>query len=157
MTSAMTGRLAPDFDLATGGGGRVRLRDLKGKKVVVYFYPADDTQGCTIEAIDFTKAAKEFRAAGAEIVGISPDTEQSHDRFARKHRLGITLAADPDHRAIEAYGVWGEKTTFGRTYMGVERATFLIGPDGRIAEEWRKVRVPGHVEKVLAAAKTLRT
>ena len=155
MAKAMTGRIAPDFDLATGDGDRVRLKDFTGKTVVVYFYPADDTHGCTIEAIDFTKAARAFKAAGAEIVGISPDSEASHDRFAKKHGLGITLAADPDKKAIKAYGVWGEKTTFGRTYMGVERATFLIGADGRIAQEWRKVRVPGHVETVRAAARAL--
>jgi peroxiredoxin Q/BCP len=151
----MTGRIAPDFDLATAGGGRVRLSDLKGKKVVVYFYPADDTHGCTIEAIDFTKAHPAFKAAGTEIIGISPDSETSHDRFRSKHRLGITLAADPDRKAIKAYGVWGEKTMFGRKYMGVERSTFLIDKDGRIAEEWRKVRVAGHVDKVLAAARAL--
>jgi peroxiredoxin Q/BCP len=151
----MTGRIAPDFDLATAGGGRVRLSDLKGKKVVVYFYPADDTHGCTIEAIDFTKAHPAFETAGTEIIGISPDSETSHDRFKSKHRLGITLAADPDKKAIKAYGAWAEKTMFGRKYMGVERATFLIDKDGRIAEEWRKVRVAGHVDKVLAAARAL--
>ncbi len=155
MDKATTGRIAPDFDLATNGGGRVRLSDLKGKKVVVYFYPADDTKGCTIEAIDFTRAAAAFRAVGTEIIGISPDSEASHDRFAAKHDLGITLAADPDHEAIEAYGVWGEKTLYGRKFMGVERATFLIGTDGRIAQEWHNVRVAGHVDKVLAAAEAL--
>ncbi len=155
MAKAMTGRIAPDFNLATNGGGRVRLGDLKGKKVVVYFYPADDTHGCTIEAIDFTKAAAAFKAAGTEIIGISPDSEASHDRFAAKHGLGITLAADPERKAIEAYGVWGEKTMFGRKSMGVERATFLIGPDGRVAQEWRKVRVAGHVDEVLTAAQAL--
>jgi len=155
MAKAMTGRIAPDFNLATNGGGRVRLSDLRGKKVVVYFYPADDTHGCTIEAIDFTKAAGAFKAAATEIIGISPDSEASHDRFAAKHKLGITLAADPDREAIEAYGVWGEKTMFGRRFMGVERATFLIGTDGHIAREWRKVRVGGHVDTVLAAAEAL--
>jgi peroxiredoxin Q/BCP len=155
MAKTMTGRIAPDFDLATNGGGRIRFSELKGGKVVVYFYPADDTKGCTIEAIDFTKAAAAFKAAGARIIGISPDSEASHDRFAAKHGLGITLAADPDHKAIEAYGVWGEKTLYGRKFMGVERATFLIGTDGRVAQEWRKVRVAGHVEKVLAAAEAL--
>ena len=155
MAKAMTGRIAPDFNLVTSGGGRVRLSDLKGKKVVVYFYPADDTPGCTIEAINFTKAAGAFKAAATEIIGISPDSEASHDRFTARYRLGITLAADPDHKTIEAYGAWGEKTMFGRKYMGVERATFLIGTDGRIAQEWRKVRVVGHVDKVLAAAEAL--
>jgi peroxiredoxin Q/BCP len=148
-------RLAPDFDLPTDGGGRVKLSSLKGKKVVLYFYPKDDTSGCTLEAIDFTKAARAFAAAGATVIGISPDTEKSHDKFKAKHKLGITLAADPDHEAIEPYGVWVEKSMYGRKYMGVERATFLIGPDRRVAQEWRKVKVPGHVEEVLEAAKAL--
>lgn len=155
MAKTMAGRMAPDFDLAAGGGGRVRLADFKGKKVVVYFYPADDTQGCTIEAIDFTKAAAAFEAAGTGIVGISPDSADSHERFRTKHRLAITLAADPERTAIKAYGAWGEKTMFGRKYMGVERATFLVDRDGRIVQEWRKVRVAGHVDKVLAAARAL--
>ena len=140
----------------TDGGGRVRLSDLAGKKVVVYFYPADDTSGCTLEAIDFTKAARGFRGGRRPRSSASRRTRaKSHDKFKKKHGLGITLAADPDKKAIEAYGVWVEKSMYGRKYMGVERATFLIGPDGRIAQEWRKVRVPGHVEEVLAAAKAL--
>lgn len=155
MTNPKAGRMAPDFDLATDGGGHIRLSDLRGKKVVVYFYPADDTAGCTIEAIDFSTARAAFAAAGTEIIGISPDSEGSHDRFKTKHRLGIILAADPDKTALKAFGVWGEKTTFGRRYMGVERSTFLVGADGRIAREWRKVRVAGHVEEVLAAAQAL--
>ena len=155
MATATTGKKAPDFDLATDGGGRVRLSDLAGKKVVVYFYPKDDTGGCTLEALDFTKARKAFAKAGAAIVGISPDTEKSHDKFKAKHGLGVTLAADPERKTIEAYGVWAEKSMYGRKYMGVERSTFLIGPDGRIAQEWRKVKVPGHVEAVLAAAEAL--
>ena len=148
-------RLAPDFDLPTDSGGRVKLSDLKGEKVVVYFYPRDDTSGCTLEAIDFTKAAKAFAAAGTKVIGISPDTPKAHDKFKAKHDLRITLAADPEKDAIGAYGVWVEKSMYGRKYMGVERATFLIGPDRRIAQEWRKVRVPGHVDEVLAAAKAL--
>lgn len=155
MATAAKGKPAPDFDLATDGGGRVALSGLKGKKVVVYFYPKDDTSGCTLEAIDFTKAAKAFAKAGTVVVGISPDTEKSHDKFKAKHSLGITLASDPEKQAIAAYGVWVEKSMYGRKYMGVERATFLIGPDGRIAQEWRKVRVPGHVEEVLVAAEAL--
>ena len=136
-------------------GDCLKLSDLKGKKVVVYFYPKDDTSGCTLEAIDFTKARAAFDAAGTTVVGISPDSEESHCEFRDKHKLGITLAADPEHKAIEAYGVWVEKTNYGRKYMGVQRATFLVGADGRIAREWRNVKVPGHVEEVLAAASAL--
>ena len=153
MAKAEVGKIAPDFDLETDDGGRIRLADLTGKSVVVYFYPKDDTSGCTLEAIDFTKAAKAFAAAGAIVVGISPDTAKSHGKFKKKHGLGVTLAADPDKKAIGAYGVWVEKSMYGRKYMGVERATFLVGPDRRIKEVWRKVRVPGHVEAVLAATK----
>jgi peroxiredoxin Q/BCP len=155
MAKAVVGKLAPDFDLETDEGGRIRLSDLAGKSAVVYFYPKDDTSGCTLEAIDFTKAAKAFAAAGAAVIGISPDTAVSHGKFRKKHKLGVTLAADPEKKAIEAYGVWVEKSMYGRKYMGVERATFLVGPDRRIREIWRKVRVPGHVEAVLAAAKAL--
>jgi peroxiredoxin Q/BCP len=155
MAKAEVGKIAPDFDLETDDGGRIRLADLAGKSVVVYFYPKDDTSGCTLEAIDFTKAGKAFAAAGATVVGISPDTAKSHGKFKKKHSLGVTLAADPDKEAIGAYGVWVEKSMYGRKYMGVERATFLVGPDRRIREVWRKVRVPGHVEAVLAAARAL--
>ena len=155
MATATKGRKAPEFDLPTDGGGRVKLSGLAGKKVVVYFYPKDDTGGCTLEALDFTKARKAFAKVGTEIIGISPDTEKSHDKFKAKHSLGVTLAADPERKTIEAYGVWTEKSMYGRKYMGVERSTFLIGADGRIAEEWRKVKVPGHVEAVLAAAEAL--
>ncbi len=155
MAKAEVDRIAPDFDLETDGGGRIRLSDLAGKPVVVYFYPKDDTSGCTLEALDFTKAAKAFAAAGATIIGVSPDTAVSHDKFKKKHKLGVVLAADPDRKAIEAYGVWTEKSMYGRKYMGVERSTFLIGPDRRIREIWRKVKVPGHVEAVLEATKAL--
>jgi peroxiredoxin Q/BCP len=155
MAGASKAKLAPDFDLATDGGGRIKLSALKGKPVVVYFYPKDDTSGCTLEAIDFSKSAKAFAKAGAVVIGISPDTEKSHDKFKAKHSLGITLAADPEKKAIEAYGVWVEKSMYGRKYMGVERSTFLIGPDRRIVQEWRKVRVPGHVDEVLASAQAL--
>ena len=130
MAKAEVDRIAPDFDLETDGGGRIRLSNLAGKPVVVYFYPKDDTSGCTLEALDFTKAAKAFAAAGATVIGISPDTAVSHDTFKKKHTLGVVLAADPDRKAIEAYGVWAEKSMYGRKYMGVERSTFLIGPTG---------------------------
>lgn len=153
--AAAEGKKAPDFDLATDGGGRVRLAGFAGRKVVVYFYPQDNTETCTLEAIDFTKAAGAFAKADTAVIGISPDSVRKHDNFKKKHDLGVILASDPEHSAISAYGVWGEKTTFGRTYMGVERATFLIGTDGRIAGSWRKVRLAGHVAAVLAAAEAL--
>jgi peroxiredoxin Q/BCP len=149
------GQKAPAFDLAGDGGARVRLKDFRGKKLVIYFYPADDTSGCTLEAIDFTRAAKDFAAAETAVVGISPNTVESHDRFKAKHDLRVVLAADPDKSAINAYGVWVEKSMYGRTYMGVERATFLVDQNGRIARQWHKVRVKGHVEDVLAAARAL--
>ena len=149
------GGIAPDFELPTDGGGRISLSALRGRKVVVYFYPADDTAGCTIEAVDFTVHLDDFAKAGTTVIGISPDSPKSHDRFKAKHKLALLLAADVDRKVIERYGLWGEKILFGRKYMGVERATFLIGSDGRIAHLWRKVRVKGHVEEVLAAARQL--
>jgi thioredoxin-dependent peroxiredoxin len=155
MAAAAPGKPAPKFDLEADGGGRVRLADFAGRKVVVYFYPADGTQTCTVEAIDFSKAAKAFAAAGTAVIGISPDTVKSHDKFKKKHSLGFVLASDPDRKAIDAYGVWVEKSMWGRTFMGVERATFLVGHDGKIVREWRKVRVRGHVDEVLAAARDL--
>ena len=155
MADLAEGDKAPDFTLEADDGSRFSLADHKGGKVVVYFYPKDDTQGCTIEAIDFTKAAPAFAKAGTKVVGISPDTVASHCKFRDKHDLAITLAADPERKAIEAYGVWAEKSMYGRKYMGVERSTFLIGSDGRIARAWRQVKVPGHVEEVLAAAEAL--
>ena len=149
------GAVAPDFDLPTDGGGRLRLSELRARKVVLYFYPADDTEGCTLEAVNFTALLPEFKRAGTTVVGVSPDSPKSHDRFKEKHALKLLLAADTDHQVIERYGLWGEKTMFGRKYMGVERATFLIDRLGRIAQVWRKVRVKGHAEAVLAAAKAL--
>ena len=145
---------APDFDLPTGGG-QTRLRDLKGKTAVLYFYPKDDTSGCTAEAIAFNGLRAKFAAAGAAVIGVSPDSAASHDKFKHKHDLKIALAADPERSAIDAYGVWKEKSMYGRKYFGVERSTFLIRPDGRIARVWRKVKVPGHAEEVLAAVKAL--
>jgi thioredoxin-dependent peroxiredoxin len=151
----VAGDPAPDFELPTDGGGRARLSDLKGKPVVIYFYPKDDTSGCTAEAIAFNASRAKFAAAGTAIIGVSPDSASSHDKFKRKHDLKIALAADPERSAIEAYGVWKEKSMYGRKYFGVERSTFLIEGDGRIARVWRKVKVPGHAEEVLAAAKAL--
>jgi thioredoxin-dependent peroxiredoxin len=149
------GDSAPDFELPTDGGGRAHLADLKGKAVVIYFYPKDDTSGCTAEAIAFNGLRAKFAAAAATVIGISPDNAASHDKFKHKHDLKIALAADPERSAIEAYGVWKEKSMYGRKYFGVERSTFLIDRNGRIAKVWRKVKVPGHADEVLAATKAL--
>ncbi len=142
---------APAFDLSSAGGKRVNLARLKGKRVIVYFYPKDDTTACTQEALNFTENAARFSRAGAVVVGVSRDSIPSHDKFAAKYGLKVILASDEDGAVCEAYGVWVEKKLYGRVYMGVERATFLIDAKGRIARIWRKVRVKGHVEEVLAA------
>ncbi len=149
------GDAAPGFSLPTDGEGHASLADLRGKAVVLYFYPKDDTSGCTAEAIAFSGLKAKFAAAGATVVGVSPDNAATHDKFKKKHDLGIALAADPERSAIEAYGVWKEKSMYGRKYFGVERSTFLIDRQGRIARVWRKVKVPGHADEVLAAAKAL--
>jgi thioredoxin-dependent peroxiredoxin len=149
------GAAAPDFDLPTDGGGKASLSALKGKKVVLYFYPKDDTSGCTAEAIAFNGLREKFKAAGAVLLGVSPDSAASHDKFKRKHDLKFALAADEKKTILEAYGVWQEKSMYGRKYMGVERATFLIGADGKIARVWRRVKVTGHADEVLAAAKAI--
>ena len=149
------GDKAPDFELPTDGGEGLKLSGLKDKAVVLYFYPKDDTSGCTAEAKDFSRLAPEFRKAGVEVVGVSPDSVESHAKFRRKYDLAIRLAADADKAVANAYGVWVEKSMYGRKYMGVERTTFLIDKAGRIARSWRKVKVPGHAEEVLAAAQTL--
>jgi thioredoxin-dependent peroxiredoxin len=149
------GDAAPDFTLPRDGGGRMSLADFKGKTLVLYFYPKDDTSGCTMEAQDFNRLAGNFAAAGAAVVGASPDPVKSHDKFRDKYELTFPLLADESKDMLEAYGVWVEKSMYGRKYMGVERSTFLIGPDGRIAKAWRKVKVPGHAEEVLAAAKSI--
>ena len=146
---------APGFELPRDGGGSVRLSDFRGRPVVVYFYPKDDTEGCTKEAIGFSEAVDEFRTAGAEIIGISPDAVKSHDKFRDKYRLTVILAADEEKHAISAYDVWREKKMYGRTYMGVDRSTFLIDKDGKIAHIWRSVKIPGHVDEVLSAVKAL--
>ena len=149
------GDKAPDFTLPTESGEALRLAKLKGKTVVLYFYPKDDTSGCTAEAKDFSRLAPEFRKAGAEVIGVSPDSVESHAKFRNKHDLAVRLATDADKAVANAYGVWVEKSMYGRKYMGVERSTFLIDKAGRIAKSWRKVKVPGHAEEVLAAAKAL--
>lgn len=149
------GDTAPGFELEGDGGETVRLGDLQGKPVVVYFYPKDDTSGCTREAIAFTELNASFSSHGVHIIGISPDTAARHDKFKIKHKLNIQLAADTDKTTARSYGVWVEKSMYGRKYMGVERATFLIGAEGKIARIWRKVRVPGHAEEVLLAVQSL--
>lgn len=142
-------RQAPDFTLPSTDG-EITLSKLDGK-VVLYFYPRDDTPGCTLEALDFDRLAAEFAAAGTKVIGISRDTLASHQKFCTKHGLGITLASDTG-AVTEAYGVWVEKTLYGKKSMGIERSTFLIDADGRILQEWRKVKVAGHAEAVLTAA-----
>ncbi|MDB5484035.1 MAG: thiol peroxidase, Bcp-type [Caulobacteraceae bacterium] len=146
---------APNFDLPTDGGGRAALAGLKGKKVVLYFYPKDDTSGCTSEAKGFAEAADAFANAGATVIGVSKDPLLSHEKFKAKYDLNFPLAADVDGAAVEAFGVWVEKSMYGRKYMGIDRSTFLIDPQGKIARVWRKVKVPGHVAEVLATVKAL--
>jgi peroxiredoxin Q/BCP len=146
------GSAAPDFDLLTDGGGRFRLSDHKGKRVIVYFYPKDDTSGCTKEAQEFTALAAEFSAKGVTVVGVSPDSPKSHDKFRAKYELAITLASDEDTAVANSYGVWVEKSMYGKKYMGIERSTFLVDADGKVAGIWSKVKVPGHAAAVLAAA-----
>jgi peroxiredoxin Q/BCP len=143
----------PDFDLELGGGKRVSRDDLRGKRTVLYFYPKDDTPGCTIEAKEFTALLGDFRSAGVDVYGVSPDSAKSHDRFAAKCELGIPLISDPDHVLIGALGLWVEKSMYGRTYQGVERSTFLIGPDADVRREWRAVKAGGHAAAVLEAAR----
>ncbi len=149
------GDAAPDFRLPGDAGSEITLTTFAGRKLVLYFYPKDDTSGCTKEAIDFNALRTDFAAAGTEVVGVSPDSVKSHAAFKSKYDLAITLASDETKAACEAYGVWVEKSMYGRKYMGVERATFLIGADGRVAETWPKVKVPGHAEAVLAASRAL--
>jgi thioredoxin-dependent peroxiredoxin len=144
---------APDFALPDAGGTIKKLSGLKGSYKVVYFYPKDDTTGCTKEAIDFSKLKAEFDRLNTVIIGISPDTAKSHANFRDKHELQVTLLADEKKTAIEAYGVWTEKKMYGKAYMGVDRSTFLIGPDEKILRVWRAVKVPGHAEAVLEALK----
>jgi thioredoxin-dependent peroxiredoxin len=146
------GKKAPDFKLACDGGETVSLKELRGKKVILYFYPKDDTPGCTAEACGFRDALPNFKRAKAEVIGISRDSAKSHEKFKTKHKLPFRLACDEDGKVCNAYGTWVEKSMYGRKYMGIERATFLIDEEGVVRNVWRKVRVPGHVEEVLAAA-----
>jgi len=149
------GDKAPPFKLETDSGGTVSLSGLKGRSFVLYFYPKDNTPGCTREAQGFSENLKKFERLGVEVVGISKDSVASHDRFKAKYDLKLVLASDPEVEAAKAFGVWGQKTLYGRKFMGMERATFLVDAKGVIREIWRKVKVPGHVEAVLAAAKAL--
>jgi len=149
------GDMAPDFTLPRDGGGSVTLSALRPKKVVLYFYPKDDTPGCTIEAIDFTRLAADFAATETVVIGLSRDSVSSHDKFCRKHGLGIILASDEAGDVTERYGVWVEKSMYGKTHMGIERSTVLIDGTGKVAEVWNKVKVEGHADAVLAAARAL--
>ena len=149
------GDKAPDFDLPTDTG-RVSLSGLKGKNVVLYFYPKDDTAGCTSEALQFSSEVEEFQKLGAVIVGVSKDSAASHAKFRKKHDLTIELAADPLGDVVETYGAWVEKSMYGRKYMGIDRSTFLIDREGVIREVWRKVKVPGHIKAVMNATKALK-
>ena len=149
------GQTAPDFTLPRDGGGSVTLSGFRPGKVVLYFYPKDDTPGCTLEAQDFNARLAEFAAAGTTVIGLSKDSVKSHDKFCRKHGLGIILASDETGNVSDEYGVWGEKSMYGRTYMGIERTTVLIDGAGRVARVWNKVGVKGHADEVLAAARAL--
>lgn len=149
------GHDAPDFALPADDGQVVRLSDYRGQRVVLYFYPKDDTPGCTNQAKGFSEAAAEFDAAGVVVIGVSKDSIASHKRFRAKHDLTIHLGSDAEGKALEAYGAWVEKSMYGRTYMGIERSTFLIDANGVVRKIWRKVKVPGHVAAVLAEAKGL--
>ena len=153
MSGLAPGDKAPDFSMPTDGGGSISLSDFAGKSVVLYFYPRDDTPGCTKEAIGFTQQIGAFEAAGAAVVGVSKDTVAKHGKFRDKHELKVILASDAESDVTERYGAWVEKKMYGKTYMGIERCTYLIGPDGVIREVWRKVKVPGHVDAVLEAVK----
>ena len=150
-----TGAAAPLFQLPGAGGETISLEALKGHKIVLYFYPKDDTSGCTLEAQGFNALGEAFAAAGATVVGVSPDSVESHDKFRAKYGLTFPLASDEAKSMLEAYGVWVEKSMYGRKYMGVERTTILIDREGRIARVWPKVKVPGHAEAVLEAARAL--
>ena len=149
------GDRAPPFRLATDQGDEISSAALKGKSYVLYFYPKDDTSGCTKEAIAFSENASKFKALGFTVVGISKDSTQSHEKFRRKYGLKVRLGSDPEKKMAEDYGVWVEKKLYGRTYMGMDRATFLIDDKGVVRQIWRKVKVPGHAEAVLEAAKAL--
>jgi len=155
VTTPQQGQKAPDFTLPRDGGGTVSLADHKGRKLVLYFYPKADTPGCTTEAIDFTRLKRAFARADTDIVGVSADPVKAQDKFRDKHDLKIALASDEAKKMLTDYGVWGEKSMYGRKFMGVRRTTLLIGRDGCVARVWENVKVAGHAEEVLEAAKAL--
>jgi peroxiredoxin Q/BCP len=154
-TNLVPGSKAPAFSLPRDGGGKVSLADFKGQNLVLYFYPRADTPGCTVESKAFSSLSKAFAKAGTAVVGVSADPVKAQDAFKAKHGLAIPLASDETHRMLDAYGVWGEKSMYGKKFMGITRTTLLIDRDGRIARIWPKVKVEGHAEEVLAAAKEL--
>jgi peroxiredoxin Q/BCP len=155
MGGLSVGDKAPSFKIASDDGETISSASLKGAPYVIYFYPKDDTSGCTKEAIGFSESLKKFDKLGVRVIGISKDSLESHAKFRKKHKLKIVLGSDPETKMAKDWGVWGEKTLYGRKYMGMERATFLINAKGVIEQAWHKVKVPGHVEAVLEAAKTL--
>ncbi len=155
MSEIVPGQPAPDVTLPRDGGTEVSLSEFRGQKVVLYFYPKDDTSGCTTQAAAFTAHASDFGAAGAVVIGVSKDSVKSHDKFRDKHNLEVILLSDESSDVAERFGVWVEKSMYGKKYMGIDRSTFLIDAEGRIAKVWRKVKVPGHVEEVLAAVRAL--
>jgi len=154
--SVDVGDKAPSFTLPRDGGGEISLKDFRGKPVVLYFYPKDDTSGCTAEACAFRDALPDFSKVKAEIIGVSKDPVKKHDKFKDKYELTFPLASDEDGKTCEAYGTWVEKSMYGRKYMGIERSTFLIDGNGVVRNVWRKVKVPGHAEEVLEAAQALK-
>ncbi len=151
MNDLSIGNPAPDFDLPADGGSRIKLSSFKGQKVVLYFYPKDDTPGCTAESCNFRDHKKDFEKLGAQIIGLSKDSVKKHDKFKEKYDLNFPLASDEGSDTCERYGVWVEKSMYGRKYMGIDRATFLIDEKGNITAIWRKVKVPGHVDEVAKA------
>ncbi len=153
MSELNVGDKAPDFNLPSDGGGTVKLSDYKGRKLVLYFYPKDDTPGCTKEACTFTENIKAFEKLDCAVIGVSKDSVKKHDKFKEKYGLKFPLASDENGDVCERYGTWMEKSMYGRKYMGIDRATFLIDEDGKIAALWRKVSVPGHIEEVVKAVK----
>ena len=155
MAGLQKGDVAPDFNLPRDSGKTQTLSELRGHPVVLYFYPKDDTSGCTLEAHDFTELRPEFDKIGVTIIGMSPDKPEKHDKFKTKHDLQLILVSDEEKTTLQKYGVWVEKSMYGRKYMGVERTTFLIDKNGKIAEIWRKVKVPGHAKTVLEKATTI--
>jgi peroxiredoxin Q/BCP len=155
MAELSVGTQAPDFTLPRNGGGSVSLSQFEGKSVVLFFYPKDDTTGCTAESIAFTKLEPDFKAADTVVIGMSPDSVKSHDKFVKKHDLSVMLVSDEEKTTLEAYGVWKEKSMYGKKYMGVERTTFLLDAEGRIEKIWPKVKVDGHADEVLKAIREM--